>query len=130
MKNIAKNDFYEINVNSEKNRIYLTIKGFWKDPSQVPEYIDNWSQVVEMVQTGFTIVSDVKEMKPPSTSVVPLHESAQKMLVDAGLDRTAEIVGDAVLLEIQLKRLADSSSMKRAEFENLEAAEAWLDSEE
>ena len=130
MKEIASNDFYNINLDSERNRVYLKIKGFWKDPSQVPEYMDDWKRVLEHVQTGFTVVSDVTEMKPPSTSVIPLHENAQRMLVEAGLDRTAEIVGDAVLLEIQLKQYADRSSMKRAEFGNKEEAEAWLDSGE
>lgn len=41
-----------------------------------------------------------------------------------------EVIGDAVLLEMQLKRYADQSHMNKAEFNTVEEAEAWLDSEE
>jgi hypothetical protein len=69
-------------------------------------------------------------MKPPTTEVGQLHVEAQKSLVDSGLSKTAEVVGKAVLLEMQLKKFAQSSSMIKAEFDTTEEAEAWLDASE
>lgn len=129
MKKLVNNDKYEIAVDQKKNRVYFKIKGFWKDPSDIPNYIADWEMTLQHLKPHFTIVSDLREMKPHSTSLTPVHEKAQRLLVSAGLDRTAEIMGDAVLLEFQTKQYAERSLMKKMEFETLEEAEAWLDSD-
>lgn len=127
MKEIAANDFYEISIDNRKNRLYLTVKGFWKELSQVPNYLVDLKKAGENLEPGFTIVTDLRTMKLPATTVASLHVQAQKLLVDLGLDRTAEVVGEAILLELQLKRYAEQSAMSKAEFNTKEEAEAWLD---
>ena len=67
-------------------------------------------------------------MKAPPTSVTPIHVQAQRMLVSKGLSRTAEVIGSAVLLELQLKKYAQESAMTKAEFSTPEEGERWLDS--
>ncbi len=41
MKTIAKTAYYSIAVDTTKNRIYLTIIGFWKSPEIVPAYVED-----------------------------------------------------------------------------------------
>ena len=36
MREIAKNDYYELAVDESKNRVYWTMKGFWKSIGPVP----------------------------------------------------------------------------------------------
>ncbi len=129
IKKIVSNDFYELAVNNEKNRVFFKIFGFWKDPSDVPDYLADWERTTDELSPGFTIVSDFRQMKTPSTAVAPLHQATQEFLVKKGLDRTAEIMEDAVLLEFQLKRYAEKSSMKKREFKTVEEGEAWLDND-
>ena len=128
MIQIAKNDSYEMSVDTDKNRFYLTIKGFWKKPDQVPEYVADIKAAIDKMKPGFTILTDLRTMKPPTTEIGQLHVEAQKSLVEGGLSKTAEVVGSAILLEMQLKKYAQTSSMSKAEFESVEEAEAWLDS--
>lgn len=128
-KEIASNKYYKISVDQEKNRVYFEIYGFWKDPSELPDYLADWKRAIGELKPEFTVLSDIRKMKPHSTSVTPLHEAAQRLLVEEGLDRTAEIMGDAVLLEFQTRQYAEKSSMKKREFGTAEEGEAWLDSE-
>ena len=128
MIQITENDLYEIKVDDDKNRLYLAVKGFWKSPAQVPEYVADIKTAIDKLKPGFTILTDLRTMKPPTTDVGQLHVEAQKALVESGLSKTAEVVGQAILLEMQLKKYAQTSSMSKAEFESIEEAEAWLDS--
>lgn len=130
MKEIAKTDFYELHFDEAKNRMYLKIIGFWKSDEQVPNYISDVDKVISMTKPGFTRLSDAIEMKAPATSVLALHEKAEKHLLAAGLDRTAVVMPEVVLLDLQLKKFADKTDMKKKEFATLEEAEAWLDSGE
>ncbi|MCP4605724.1 MAG: hypothetical protein GY847_35255 [Proteobacteria bacterium] len=130
MKIITQNEYYKIEINEDKNRVYFRIQGFWKSPAVVPNFLNDWETTIGCLKPGFTIVSDLTEMKPPAVSLSNIHEQAQCMLVAAGLSKTAEIISETVLLELQLKRYAGKSSMKKKEFSVLEEAEAWLDSNE
>jgi len=127
IENIVITDKYELKIDKDKNRVYFKIIGFWKDPSDIPNYLEDWRATVKKLKPGFTILSDVRQMKPHSTKVTPLHEAAQKLLIELGLDRTAEVMGNAVMLEFQTKDFARRSSMKRMEFATIEEAEIWLD---
>ncbi len=128
MIEVAKNDFYEIAVDLVKNRLFLKVSGFWKSPEQVPNYVGDIRTAAEKLKRGYTVLTDLSTMKPPTTSVGQLHVEAQQTLVTYGLSKTAEVTGTAVLLEIQLKDFARQSSMTKAEFRTREEAEAWLDS--
>ncbi len=127
MIQIAKNDYYELNVDKEKNRMYLKIIGFWTSKEVVPEYLLDIEKATKSVTRGFTIVSDLRGMNTPPKAIGALHEQAQRYLVLAGLDKTAEIVSSAIL-KLATKKYATTSQMAKKEFDNLSDAEKWLDS--
>jgi len=129
MVNVVANEYYEAGVEPSKNRLYIKVIGFWKNPEQVPNYVSDLRTAAEKLEPGFTILVDLRMMKPPATSVTPVHVEAQQMLVEHGLSRTAEVVGNAVLLELQLKKFAQESAMIKAEFNTPEEGEKWLDNE-
>ncbi len=126
MKQIAKNNFYEIGVNKPKNRIYIKVKGFWNKRSEVSNYPTDIRRASKEVSDGFAVVADLREMKTPSREIDSIHQKAQAILVQAGLERTAEILNSAIT-KLATKRYAKKSQMKKKEFNSVEDAEKWLD---
>lgn len=126
MKEIAKNKFYEISVDGEKNRLYLKIIGFWRNPEAVPHYTGDLLKATKELKRGFTILSDLREMLTPPVEITAIHEGAQKFLINAGLSRTAEVLSN-VILKMVTKKYSDVSHMKKMEFTTIEEAEKWLD---
>jgi hypothetical protein len=125
MNKIAENEYYVIQVEPGKNRFYLRVMGFWKNTSIVPNYLTDIEKGVKMLRSGFCIISDLREMKTPPQEVGILHEKAQKVLVLAGLDRTAEVLSDAIL-KMALNKYSINSQMKKQAFSTVEEAEKWL----
>jgi hypothetical protein len=125
-KLIAETDYYKIEVDKTKNRVYYTIIGFWKSPSIVPNYLEDTQKAVNEVSPGFNIVTDATQMKIPPKEVGKIHEKAQKILVDGGLNKTAEVLPKS-LVKMTLNKYAQKSQMKKQNFETIEEAVAWLD---
>lgn len=127
MEEIAKNDHYEINVDTSKNRLYLKLKGFWKEKSDVPDYLNDIQKSAKRMSRGFCVLSDLREMKPPSQDIGALHMEAQTIYIQAGLDRTAEVLNSAVT-KMSTNRYSDATKMKKMDFNSVEEAEKWLES--
>jgi hypothetical protein len=127
MAPIAKNDIYEISLDASKNGIYLKISGYWKSKSDAFDYVKDIGSAAKAVKNGFSIVSDLREMKTPSPEAGALHEEAQSVIVKAGLDKTAEVIASAVT-KLSTKKYSDASGMKKQVFATVEDAEKWLDS--
>ena len=127
MKTIAKNDYYAILVDAAKNRLYLTLIGYWKSCSVVPNYIEDLKKATQELSRGYTILTDVIQMKPPPRDVITLHTEAQKVVMAAGLKKTAELVGQDVIAKMAVDRFSKESGMYKGTFDNKEEAEAWLD---
>lgn len=125
---IADNDFYSIEADGSKNRIYLTIKGFWQDINQIKGYLDDIKNAANSVNKGFTILSDLTTMKTPTQEIGELHVKAQQVLVDAGLSKTAEVHPASTVTQLSLKRFSEESGMQKGLFPTREEAEKWLDS--
>ena len=124
---IAKNKYYELQVDTRKNRLYYTIKGYWQTASEVPENYDDFEKAVDKLTKGFDAVADLREMKPPPEDVANLHIRTQKLAVAKGLARTADIV-DSSLVSIVIKRYDRESARFKKAVAAIEEGEKWLDS--
>ncbi len=89
---IARNNYYEIAFQPAKNRVYLTITGFWGDPSVVPFYRSDWQKALAQVQPGFTVLADATRMKTHPAPVQALHEAIQRLLQKEGMRLSAKVV--------------------------------------
>ena len=96
----------------------------------VPNYLGDLIKAVGELSKDFTILTDVTQMKAPPADVGALHAEAQKVLVDAGLKKTAEVVGQDVITKMAVDRLSRESGMNKGTFGNKKEAEAWLDEKE
>jgi hypothetical protein len=108
---LVSNDFYEISTDSEKNRMYLTISGYWKTLLEVKGYLRDIRTAVAELSPEFTIVTDLTRAKTPPEETSDLHVKAQEYLVKAGLARTAEIHPESTVLKMAVNRYSRESGM-------------------
>ncbi|MEM9324282.1 MAG: hypothetical protein AAGA85_01440 [Bacteroidota bacterium] len=120
------NDFYEIRVDASRNRAFLILKGFWRKKEDVPNYISDFMELCAPLERGFTIVTDLRQFKPPSQEVAPLHAEVQRRLMDMGLARVAEVVS-ASLVKLAADKYSKDSGMSKIVVGSIEEAEAALD---
>jgi len=126
---VARNEYYEIEVDREKNRSYSKYKGYWKSVDVVPNYLEDCSrELARRLKPGYTTVVDLREMKIPPPEVMELFLEAQKIDEDAGFSKSARIVS-APLEQLASKRISTEANVKEKsrEFNSIEEAEAWLD---
>jgi hypothetical protein len=128
MAQIASTPFYSINADTGKNRIYYTITGTWKSPSDVPNYLEDIKKAVRQVKSGFTILTDLTHAKTAMPEIKKLHEQAQSILISAGLSKVAEVFPEKdYILKMQVDKIAQATKMVKKEFINKKEAEEWLD---
>ncbi len=124
---ITSNSYYDIAVDSAKNRIYLTIKGFWQTKELVPHYINDIGTAVGRMKPGFTVLADLTRMVQPTPEVCALHQESQVLLVKCGAARAAQIAYDPLLTNV-LNQYSAELKISRRIFGETSFAEAWLDS--
>jgi hypothetical protein len=127
MKTIAQNDYYVIAADPSKNRMYLTLIGYWRSRAEVPKYIEDLKKATRELSRGYTILTDVTKMKAPPQDVVTLHTEAQKVVLAAGLSKTAELVGSDIFTKMSVDRFSKESGMHKGTFDNWREADEWLD---
>ncbi len=125
LEKVTSNSYYEISVDAEKNRIFLTIKGFWQTEELVPGFIADIDAAARQVKPGFTALANLTQMKPPPARVGAIHVQAQRLLLGNGLALAAEVIDDAILREVADDYAAETK-IERLVFDNLRDAEAWL----
>lgn len=127
---IAKSEYYTIETDVSKNRAYLTFTGFCNKADEMSCYLDDVTKAAQQLKPGFTLVTNAIDFKTPPAEVAALHEESQKIWIKKGLAKTAEIVSESALTQMTLNRFSKSTGMKKKEFSQHQAAEAWLDSQD
>ncbi|MDN4165868.1 hypothetical protein QWY31_10155 [Cytophagales bacterium LB-30] len=117
---------YEISYQAAKNRLYISIKGFWRNKADVASYLPDLKKILQKTKPGFTLLTDLRAMKTSPPEMQEIHIAAQKALVDAGLHCTAEVVASS-FVQFQASQYSKTSEMPLKQFESKAAAEAFLD---
>ena len=126
---VAKNIYYELLYNETKNRIYFKICGFWKNKGVVPELLDDWDKALTYVQPKFTVITDMSTMITHPQELKNLHAEAQHKVRAAGVLQVANILPDDKIARLQIAAIADTTQLPSRNFDSLEEAEQWLDSD-
>lgn len=111
-------------VDTSSNRLYITIKGFWRDKGN---YLGDLETACRTMNSGFKIHVDLTGMKAPKPEVGKVHEDAQKMLMQFGLSQTAEVHGRDAIARMALNKYSTNSGMDKQVFSTHDEAKAWLD---
>jgi len=125
---IAKNDHYEIYIDQVKNRFYIKLIGFWQYASEVPDYIDDHKKALGLLSSGFTVLTDSRTMKTPTTEIMELHGKGLQMLNDAKMSKLALVV-DQLIVGFAGKRATREAGVgeQTGQFNDVKEAEDWLD---
>ncbi|MHA2295042.1 MAG: hypothetical protein ACXADA_03450 [Candidatus Hodarchaeales archaeon] len=124
---MVKNEYYEIEYDQVKNRVYFKIKGFWESVDVVPNFEKDWMNTIVNAKNGFTICADLLDMKPFPKDVEQLNAQVQQKLMEKGLRKVGQVA--PVVVAGQVNNLSRKSGLRdvlRA-FYTLEQAEYWLD---
>ena len=124
---IAKNEYYEIYVDTEKNRYYYTLFGYWSSVDLIPDNLEDLKNAISRLKPGFDCLADLRTMKPPPEEVASHHMKAQKLVKDKGLSRIAEVY-DQKIVKFMADRYSRESKANTKTFSSLSEAEEWLDS--
>jgi hypothetical protein len=124
---IAKNENYEIYVDTDKNRSYIKIVGRWMSRDKVRDFFADWKKAASYMKPNFTIFADIRLMKSVSKEVEKLHQEIQIYLVEQGLLVTAQLASIDDLADYQVHRSTQRSNFTIFKFATKEEAEAYLD---
>ena len=128
MKQLVKRKLYTISVDTSKHRLYYVITGFWDNNAvDVDDYMQNWKEVISHVSKGFTLLTDATEFRVMTKEWADRAIQVQKMMVEAGLSKTAAVFSQEGLPKMQSDRISKHSGMTKKVFTDMQEAEAWLD---
>ena len=124
---INKNPCYELSYDDSKNRIYWTIIGFWKGVSAVPNYLSDWEKALNLTAPGFTILADLREMKPWTNEIKELNAKQQEIIVSRGVKKVATVMAE-MITKLNIASSTEQAGMASLtqDFTDMKLAEDWL----
>lgn len=127
MKEIAKTHFYTLTVDPSKNRLYQTVKESWVRPVKGDPYLQDLERALRQMKKGFTALNDTTRVKVMSQEWSEAITKARKMLIEAGIAKSTEVLTESVILKMQVQRVSRQAGFTTKFFSDPKEAEAWLD---
>ena len=124
---ISTNKYYDLSYDKNKNRIYYKVKGFWKNPSVVPDYLNHMAKAIKLAQYNFTFLVDLSEAKTHPKDIQELREKSQVMYSNSPMYKIATVVAKSLIAEYQIGSMYKRSELGDDKFYSTEEAENWLD---
>ncbi|MBK6265520.1 hypothetical protein JKA74_10770 [Marivirga sp. S37H4] len=126
MITIAENKQYTLQVDIDLNRAFLTIVGFWRSRADIPAYLEDWDQAIDLLKPGFTLLTDAREMVIHPSEVREIHAQAHKKIIEFGVKKVAELPNEEIA-KLQLSGFSAQCGMPKENFSSKAEAMAWLD---
>lgn len=122
---------YEVRIAPEKNRMYLTLRGFMMD-EELQKAADTVIAEMKKLKPGFTTINDISDFKPATPEGAEHIKRAQKALSDYGMARVIRVVHEKIMGAMQFNRT--SREREAAQYladtaPSVEEAERMLDSQ-
>jgi len=127
MKEIAKNEFYELKYDEGRNWIFWTMKGYWKGMESVPNFDKDWNQALTMVHGSWRLFADLSQLKAMPDDVKAAQDRKQKELLQKGCSKVSCVMTSEVT-KMSLNQVIKESGMDKIihYFNSLTEAEKWL----
>jgi len=129
VKEIAKNEYYDLYYEECENCIYWTMKGFWQGMSVVPNFHKDWDKARKLTKQGWKLYSDVSQCKVVPQDVGQEKIKNQKESMESGCIKIARIVDSAITkmsLHKEINELGMDEVIKEFNINQVEEAKKWL----
>ena len=120
-------NIYDIYATSEKNRIYMKLKGFFRD-EQVKEAADKFLSELEKLQPNFDIINDISEFRPATQSGAQIIKETQIKVAKKGIKRLVRVVDKRVMGLLQFKTNSKEAGYDGISVNSLDEAIKYLES--
>ncbi len=127
METIASNDFYTIEVDKQKNRIYFTMRGSWTVADDIPAWGQDVEKAVSLCQPGFTELIDW--CGSTGIFLTDFIADAQQIAIKGGLRKAARVYEYDTFVKLQMDRITLKTGFPVESFYDRREAELWLDAE-
>jgi hypothetical protein len=124
---IAKNDKYMYEVDTDINRLFITMWGFWESVGVVPNLRTDMALALDKLRPGYTVLVDTTQLKTPPRDVMDAMNRVQQDMVAKGVSKNAEVVSSA-FVEVNLEEVASRSEFGKVmrQFKSMVEALEWL----
>ena len=127
MRLIAFRPEYQLTVDPTRNRIFYKHYQELERATELPDYLTDWKQALDSVQTGFTILTDVTNLPATSEHLMRLFIQAQQLCVSHGVRQVAEVHSPEADTYKASRQAREQSSMPVRTFSDLWEADKYLD---
>ena len=127
MKTIATTERFSLAVDPAKNRLYCTMRGVWKQVDDADAYLNYWRTAIHQLASHFTVLVDLCDLKIMSQEWVTLALEVERLVINAGILATAEVIAANPTVIMQANRISRETHLTKQVFADREQAEAWLD---
>ena len=124
------NQYYSVELDKEKNRIYFSLTGDVPAVNLVPNFESDWKLTVGESKSSFTILADLSKSGKLGPEFEALNTKVQGWLMGQGCRKVAQLIGDLNVMS-QVNAFAEKSGMRNVlrAFNFEKTAEMWLNME-
>ena len=119
---------YEFKIDREKNRLYITMEGFFQ-PEEMKRCADETIKAVNQMKPGYDVITDISRFSPVGKVAHQEISRVQEYFGKSGIRHGVRVTGNKALIEMQFQRLGKEVGYNPTEFTTVEEAERFLDSQ-
>lgn len=127
MTTISNTENYNILYDASKNRIYMELRGFWRDEAIGKQFIQDIDKLKPIVKPRFTMLVDAYEFLTQPQTIQSIVEQAQRIAMESGLLKMASIPPKSFIAKVQAESMSKKNAMPQGRFATIEEANTWLD---
>ena len=131
MQHIAHTDYYTLDIDNQKKRIYHHVFGTWGEVPEVSQFLQDWETVLAQISEGYTMLTDARRFRLLSASWAAMTIRLRKKLFQAGIKKIAEVLPERAVTKMQFSTISTHvNDVTTKIFASEAEAEAWLDNRE
>ncbi len=128
MQRIAHTEYYRLDIDDRKKRIYNRVFGTWGDAPEMSQFLEDWDTVLAKISDGYTMLTNARQFRLLSASWAAMTIRIRKKLFQAGIKKIAEVLPERAVTKMQFSTISThSNNVVTKIFATEDEAEAWLD---
>jgi hypothetical protein len=128
MQHIAHTDFYTLDIDDQKKRVYNHVFGTWGDSPEMSQFLEDWDAVLTKISDGYTMLTDARQFRLLSASWAAMTIRIRQKLFQAGITKIAEVLPERAVTKMQFSTISShANDVVTKIFASEDEAEAWLD---